>query len=304
MKTTSILCVAIFLSGCVLDSEDTDLLKNLNFSSESIAACVSKSADAKGYNSVLDVQVLSCGEDVGVFDQAALNELNIFTNLTTLRLGWSSSLVEFDGKAFPFLTEFRCDDCGIFSLDISQNPELKSLEIWGNKYLENLDFSNNPKLSKLQLSDVSILNLILGQQNNLTEIYLVGNYSHETFINLDFTEATALERVEMRYIGANYLDLSQNINLTYLLVSGIYIEDIDMNTSKLRELSITNSAIVTFDISEFTELVAVVLYGNNIVNVNLDYNQKLELANFENNPLSTDMIEYLESLTRIDRVVF
>jgi hypothetical protein len=82
MKTTSILCLTLFLAGCVLDSEDTDLLKDHNFSSESIAACVSKSADTKGYKSILDVQVLSCSEYDGGFDQAALNELNIFTNLT------------------------------------------------------------------------------------------------------------------------------------------------------------------------------------------------------------------------------
>lgn len=304
MKTAIILCLAILLAGCSLDSEDSDLLKNLNFSSESVAACVSKSADTRGYKSVLDVQVLSCSEHDGVFDQSALNDLNIFTNLTTLRLGWGSSLVQFNGKAFPFLSEFRCDDCGIYNLDLSQNEELSSLEIWGNRYLENLDFSHNPKLSQLKLSDVFVLNLILGQQNDLTEIYLDGNALHDAFINLDLTEATALERVEMRNIGIDYLDLSQNINLSNLLVSGRYLENIDMNTNKLRELSITNSAISTFDISEFIELTTVVLYGNQIAYMNLDYNEKLELVNFGNNPLSTDMIEYLESLTWVDRVLF
>lgn len=301
--TTSTLCMAILLTGCASDSEDSDLLKNLNFSSESVAACVNKSADTRGYKSILDVQVLSCSEHDGVFDQASLNELNIFTNLTTLRLGWGSTLVEFDGQAFPFLREFRCDDCGIYNLDISQNQELQSFEIWGNQYLENLDLSNNSKLTQLNLSDVSVLNLTLGQHSNLTEIYLVGNYSHDAFINLDLTEATALERVEMRYIGTDYLNLSQNINLTELIVSGIYLENVDMNTSKLKELSITNSAISAFDISEFIELKAIIFYGNNIGYVNLDYNSKLELANFENNPLSIEMVDYLESLTWIDRVL-
>ena len=302
MKAIYILCLAILLNGC--DSEDQSLLKNLNFSSDSVATCVTESAESRDYKTISDVQILWCNEAEGVFDQAALNELNIFTNLTHLYLGIGYSIIDFNGEAFPYLTTFRCDDCGIINVELSQNQELESFEIWGNKYLESLDLSSNTKLSTLNLSEVPILNLTLGQHDKLKEAYIHGDYFYESFLNLDFSKATALENLSLSHIGASHLDLSQNINLIFFQASGKYLENIDINGQQLSHLSLSNTPLTTFDTSNFSELESLILWGNNITNVNLDYNQKLTLVNLRGNPLSEDMIDYLESITWIERVVY
>ncbi len=310
MKITTTLLLLILLAACNDNANDASLLKNQLFAYDSVTDCVTASAQANDYLYIEDVEVLFCDEGEGVLDQGALDELKTFTNLTTLGLGKSTTVVEFDGKSFPYLTTFDCYECGLITADISENPELESFEIWGNKYLEELDFSHNPQLSTLNLSNVVIRNLVLGVHDNLTEAYLVGESFtggslYGALINIDLTKATALERLEMMRIGATHLDLSSNTNLTSLSVWGANnLETIDISSQKLQEVSISDSAIAAFDTAEFTELSFVAINGSQIAYMNFDYNLKLEMINLTNNPLSQEMMDYLDSLTRVEQVLY
>ena len=231
--------------------------------------------------------------------------MNHFENLSTLLLGFMKSPTHLDASNFPALKEFRCDDCSLESINLSQNSELNSFEIWGNRYLTELDLSNSPKLEKLNLSEVKLININLGNQQLLKEVYIVGHalYKH-TQVNINLTGASVLESLEVFFLGIDHIDLSNNLELTSLRIIGSNIQSLDVGSTKLKSLAIESSNIASLDTSSFLDLRSLVLVDNQIVSLDLENNVLLELLNLKGNPLSDDMFDYLESITWIDRIEF
>ncbi|QDP01450.1 hypothetical protein [Thalassotalea sp. PS06] len=294
----------LLLLGCN-DGNDSESIDSISFSSMALSECVSQSASYNDYEKIGEVEVLSCrSTDSGLLDQNALEEMSQFYNLKTLHLGYMGSQVDFDGSLFPNLQTFRCDDCGIQTMDLSQNPELTSFEIWTNRYLNELDFSHNPNLTKLNLAGVSIIDLDLGSQEFLQEAYLVGRNPYRDLRFLDFSEATALEKLDMLFIGADYLDLSNNKALSWLDIRNSNLESIVIGSQVLQRYAVMDSYLYSVDVEAFPELRSLVLYGNQIGYINLDQNPNLELVNLEKNPLSTEMLSYLQSISWVDRIVY
>ena len=67
-----------------------------------------------------------------------------------------------------------CDNTGITSLDVSQNPALKALHCY-NTGITSLDLSRNPALGKLWVAEAKLSHIDLSQNPALKEIYLQDN---------------------------------------------------------------------------------------------------------------------------------
>ncbi|ALO33746.1 hypothetical protein CMT41_02720 [Colwellia sp. MT41] len=306
MKKYIYISLSLMLTACGVSNDDKSELETLNLTSIALSTCLSTSAERFGYESISDVETLSCSDvSEEAFDQTALDEMNLFENLSNLSLYYMKSPIHFDGSNFPALKAFRCDNCSLESIDLSQNSELNSFEIWGNTYLTELDLSNSPKLEKLNLSKVTIMNLNLGNQQLLKEAYIVGDALYKnTQLNINLTGATALESLEMFFVGIEHLDLSNNLELTSLQINYSTIQSLDIGSTKIQHLGINYSDIVSLDTSTFIDLRSLVLVENKIVSLNLENNVLLELLNLKGNPLSDGMLDYLESITWIDRIEF
>jgi hypothetical protein len=306
MKKYIYISLSLILSACGGSNDDKSELETLNLTSKALSTCLSTSAEMFGYESISDVETLSCSDvSEEEFDQAALDEMNLFKNLSNLQLGYMKSPIHIDGSNFPALKTFRCDNCSLESIDLSQNNELNSFEIWGNRYLTELDLSNSPKLAKLNLSEVKIMNLNLGIQLLLKEAYIVGDALYKnTQLNINLTGSTALESLEMFFVGIKHFDLSNNLELTNLQINHSNIQSLDIGSAKIQHLEINYSDIVNLDISTFLDLRTLVLVENKIVSLDLENNVLLELLNLKDNPLSDSMLDNLASITWIDRIEF
>lgn len=304
MKKYICIFLSLLLTACDGSSDDKTELETLNITSKALSTCLSASAERFGYKSISDVEILSCSDVSNEqLDQAALNEMNLFENLSDLQLGFMKSPTHLDASNFPVLKKFRCDNCSLESINLSQNSELSSFEIWKNRYLTELDLSNNPKLELLNLSDVKILDINLGTQLLLKKAYISGDALYkDTKLNINLTGAIALESLEMFFVGIEHIDLSNNLELTSLQINYSNIHSLNLGSTKIQHLVINYSDIVNLDTSTFLDLRSLVLVDNQIVSLDIKNNVLLELLNLKDNPLSDDMFDYLQAIMWIERI--
>jgi len=107
-------------------------------------------------------------------------------NLTGIRFAFNGPGVKGIGY-FTSLKYLVCDNCGLSSLDLSNNEQLEQLSAPGNEFYSGLDLSQNvlltnlycskSKLSKLDLSANTKINIVDCSDNQLTELDLSNNSS-------------------------------------------------------------------------------------------------------------------------------
>ena len=121
----------------------------------------------------------------GYLSDEELNAVKLI-NLTGIRFAFNGSGVKGIGY-FTSLKYLVCDNCGLSSLDLSNNEQLEQLSAPGNEFYSGLDLSQNvlltnlycskSKLSKLDLSANTKINIVDCSDNQLTELDLSNNSS-------------------------------------------------------------------------------------------------------------------------------
>ncbi|OUS71517.1 hypothetical protein B5G52_11260 [Pseudoalteromonas sp. A601] len=227
-----------------------------------------------------------------------LTELNIghLTELRDAYLWDQGNVTELDITNLQKLTWLRIGRMGISSIDLSNQTELVSLDI-RETLINNLDFSKLDSLASINVRGVEE-SLVPWDQLYLVSSISMGGQSYSSFNFSPFT------------------------NLTYLSVVDSSITEFATiaNPQQLQTLSIRgNSALTQLDISAMTSLQDLILVSTAVTNLDFSNNANLQRAgvidnplhtvvgveaitsnsavlSFENNPLSSGTVSYLDDL--------
>lgn len=126
---------------------------------------------------------------------------------------------------FPNVTELRCYNNKLTSLDISKNTKLRILYCYSNQ-LTSLDVSNNPKLELINPKDNLLTSIDVSKNPELINLCVIRN-------------------------RITSLDVSNNPNLTYLMCRGNSLSGIDVSKNpKLQTLWLDSNKIACVDLSK------------------------------------------------------
>ncbi len=166
----------------------------------------------------------------------------------------------------------------LYSIDLSQNTQLKDLEIHGRVFISDLSkYSNLETFACLESNNTSF-----DFTNNLKlkDIRLSMN---EKLTDINISKNTNLSRVELYENQLASLDFSNNI-----LINSLFITDsnlVSLNFSKnlnLHQIYFNTPNISDFDFSKYSKLTTLELRNNSIKSLELNNNPKLNSINIEN----------------------
>lgn len=190
--------------------------------------------------------------------------------ITRLDFGWGnfkiSSLKGIEN--FKNLSELFCNSTGLTECDLSQNPELKVVQLYDNM-LTALDFNKNVQLKELHVDNNR--ELVSLNIDNCTELYSLGlNETGLTSINIPNKE-----RIEYFAYGRTALsfDLKEFPNVRNLSIYGLGLTSLDVipeNIKKqLYQLQCYDNQIDSIDLNEFPNMQYLSIYMNNFKSLDL-----------------------------------
>lgn len=173
---------------------------------------------------------LSCGdskvEAVTVHGCESLEMINVCNDEHL-----TEGITELDVSECPNLVYFDCGEANLAEVDVSHNPELAYLIIYGNHRITELDVSNNPNLWDLDLEGCSLTELDVSHNPGLYEIVIDGN-------------------------SISSLDLSNQASLQVLSIGDTNITEIDLSAcTMLRNFQCLGNSFRTIDLSDNGQLI-------------------------------------------------
>ena len=139
----------------------------------------------------------------------------------------------------------------IHDVDVSKNVNLVELSLDYNKNVSTLNLSKNIKLEYLNLTNTSINSIDLTNNINLNSLTI----AESNITEIDLTNNVLLENLCINHTKIQDIDLSKNIELSELYLGGFY------------KTWYRGSSYIGHDNT----------YGNNISNLDLSNNNKLEI---------------------------
>jgi len=206
-------------------------------------------------------------------DGVALNETNFPNRFFRERLE------KYDANKDGILSPIELRTITQLSLSWSFD-DLKGLELL--KYVEELSVTNNDNLKKLDLSG----------NPNLEKLQCSNNKS---LTSLDLSKNTKLVELECNYNKLKTLDLSKNKELVLADCRGNELSSLDVsNNTKLEFLTCIFNNITSLDISKNKDLGMLAVFGNKIKKLDIMNNPKLMslCKNFEKQNGVQEGVEY------------
>ena len=175
------------------------------------------------------------------------------------------------------------------SIDLSNNPGLMMLYLYGNQEITTLDVRHNPKLQLIDASMLSLTELDVTQNKDLMGLSI--SNTDITEINLDSNRN--LYELSVESTGISELNTTLFPNLINLSVSYTKISDIDVTKNpNLRSFSanaMKGVPITYIDVTQCPNLTFFTAYGN-----------ALEKVDFSHNPNLRSIYIYQNRLTELD----
>ncbi len=183
--------------------------------------------------------------------------------ITSLNIS-SKGIYDLTGiEAFEDLTELRCDENNLTSIDVSNNVKLETLLVNKNN-LTSIDVSALPNLRIFGC----------GYNPDMTTL----DVSHNVWM------------YQLQYSGNKIknIDLSKNVNLERLYIEKNDITSIDLSKNiKLRDIYFQNNKIESMDFSHNADLSFVFGQNNELTNIDFTGNNKLTKLDLTHNNLSS-----------------
>ncbi|MGY3793472.1 immunoglobulin-like domain-containing protein [Aquimarina sp. 433] len=209
----------------------------------------------------------------------------------------------------------------ISSIDLSNNPKLRELEIDDN-VLTTLDLTNNPALQELILNDNDLQTLDLTQNTllkildlednfNLNSIDLTNNVLLEYLIlsdtnlsTIDLSKNVALKDLEFDDPKIAHIDLSHNILLEDIEFDGApELESVDLTgLTKLDYFYIEESKLSSIDFSTNIALTELEFYDTAVTRIDFSNNVSLEDIYISDNTLLTEVIFSNQTYPNLDYI--
>jgi len=213
----------------------------------------------------------------------------------------------------PELTDLLMQNCGMSSIDISENGKLLNCWIVKNN-LKTLDIKNDTllytlrcdqnQLTTLDVSNSQKLNELGIDYNKISSIDVTNNtlltrlgFSSNKFSSIDITKNTLLYFFNCGGNTISTLDVSKNTELYYLHCYSNPLKNLDVSKNvKLGYMDISWTPLTNIDLSNNTELFQLYCQFNTISNLDLSKNSKLERAWCEYGSIETINLGNISSL--------
>ena len=216
------------------------------------------------------------------------------SNATSISISGNRELTSLKGiEYFSELTDLRCYNTGITSLDVTKNTELTYLDC-GNTKITLLDVNNNTALTNLYCYNTAITALDVSKNTALTSLDCMGTaittldvsnntalttlkcYSNSQLLILDVSKNTELYYLDCGETGITSLDVSNSTELWELLCysTGITSLDVSKNTY-LWSLNCHDTGITTLDVSNNTVLGELFCFDCNLPYVDISSNNRI-----------------------------
>ena len=225
-------------------------------------------------------------QNKGITDMTGLEH---FTALKTLYCQKNKNLTSIDVSQNINLKDFRCNDCGFTSLDVSALENLSVFYCFNNK-LTSLDVSGNLLLKDLQCNGNNISSLILppeqptARDNKMT--YLI--ISNNPIGSVDVTYFTNLSSLQCNYCNLDELDVTNNKNLTRLYCWNNNLTDLDLsNNTKLSDFRCSYNPFGELDLTKLASLSHLECRNCELEVLDLTQNLALTYVQCESNHLTT-----------------
>jgi len=213
----------------------------------------------------------------------------------------------------PELTDLLMQNCGMSSINISENSKLVNCWIVNNK-LKILDIKNDTSLYTLRCDQNQLTTLDVSNSKKLNELGL--NYNKfssidltnntlltyfdcgsNNFSTLDITKNTLLGFFNCGDNNIQTLDVSGNTELSYLHCYKNPLKNLDVSKNlKLAYIDISQTQLTNIDLSNNTELFHFYCQFNIISNLDFSKNTKLERAWCEYGSIETINLGSISSL--------
>ena len=192
-----------------------------------------------------------------------------FINLTSLNVGWNTTLPSLDVTQNTKLTALYADNCNLSSIDLSNNTQLRYLYLNQNA-LTSVDLSNNTELFSLRIYTNNLTSLDLSANEDLVYIYCRSNNISTFTLPADVSGITAL------YCGDNP-----------------FITSFDFSPlTELTSLELANGNLASLDVSIFPNLIDLYVNDNNLTSLNANNGRTLQRLRAQNNPSLTCISVY------------
>ncbi|HNW52690.1 MAG TPA: T9SS type A sorting domain-containing protein [Bacteroidales bacterium] len=191
------------------------------------------------------------------------------------------------------LTDLLIQNCGMSSINISENNKLLNCWIPNNK-LKNLDLKNDTSLYTLRCDNNQLTTLDIRNSGKLHELGLNYNQfssidlthnpllfyldcSQNQFKNIDITKNTLLDFFNCGDNKISTIDVSKNTALTYLHCYKNPLQNIDVSQNvKMAYSDMSDTQLEHIDLSSNTELLLFYCMNNTLLDLDLSKNNKLE----------------------------
>ena len=197
----------------------------------------------------------------GITDMTGIES---FINLTSLNIGWNTTLPSLNVTQNTELTALYAENCNLSSIDLSNNTKLRYLYLNQNA-LTSIDLSNNTELFSLRIyiNDLTSLDLSANENlahincysNNISTITLPTDASrissfgcgNNPFIpSFDFSPLTGLTSLELSYGNLTSFDASIFPNLLELTINDNNLTSLNANNGKtFHRLRVQNNSSLT-----------------------------------------------------------
>ena len=219
------------------------------------------------------------GNGIANDDFVTTANISLVTNLVVEYL----SISDLTGiEDFTALTDLRCGDNQLTSLDVSNNTALTFLNCKFNQ-LTSLDVSNNTALTSLSCIFNQITSLDVSNNTALTQL----GCSSNSLTSLDVSQNTALTFLGCFSNQLTSLDVSNNTALIDFNCGDNQITSLDVsNNTALTDLACDGNQLTNFDVSNNTALTSLYSGRNQLtcLNVKNGNNNNLGFINFYSNP--------------------
>jgi hypothetical protein len=234
----------------------------------------------------LDITYLSISDLTGIEGFTALTELRCFNN----------QLTSLDVSSNTALTKLSCHENELTSLDVSNNTALTELHCFNNQ-LTSLDVSSNTALTKLSCGGNELTSLDVSNNTALTVLFCNSN----ELTSLDVNSNTALWSLNCGGNELTSLDVSNNTGLGYLSCGWNELTSLDVSSNTaLTSLSCCANALTALDVSNNTALTNLACYQNQITALDVSNNTALTDLRCQSNALTSLDVSANTALTRLE----
>ncbi|BCL68095.1 hypothetical protein TUMSATVNIG1_00320 [Vibrio nigripulchritudo] len=294
----------------------SNLIENLNFQYSTNKSCMDDVARTNNWKFIDEVVDYGCSRSSYEPEFEKLTELtSLRINSRDVNLGShpkliSLSLTDANGTVtasnLPALQRVTLRNTR-GTIRITDNPQLTSIQVRGMIYgIDSLDLSNNPNLLTVDLLRIKQIKSINISNNGSIEVLKL-RMSHDS-PSIDVTPLTHLKELYIRGTTTSSLDLSKNLllesasvftqtintialpktdTLTSLSVHG-QLQNIDLSEqTKLETLSLLGNGLTSLDVSNNPELTSLRVGQNQLTNLEVSSNAKLTFLSVATNPLTS-----------------